>query len=137
MTGRELHKEWVGRKATSAVPWYVKERLLEACGHKCQGPCHQPIGPGNAYDVDHVVELKDWLGEGHGNRESNLQILCRRICHKRKTRIRSIARADESRKRMKLAGHKRLSPNPMPGSKASRWAKRYNRSTGRFETVLR
>lgn len=136
MTGRELYKEWVGKRADSPVPYYVKERLLEAAEHKCQGPCHQPVGPGNLFDVDHIVELVDWLGEGHGNRESNLQILCRRICHKRKTRLRAIARAQERRTRQHLNGHK-VSRRPMPGSKASPWARRYNRETGQWETVKR
>lgn len=136
MTGRALHQEWIGKTATSRVPWRVKERLLEAAENKCQGPCHQPVGPGNPFDTDHIVELEDWLGEGHGNRESNLQILCRKICHKRKTKLAAVARAQARRTREHHAGHK-VSRNPVPGSKASPWARRWNKYEERWEWMKR
>ncbi len=137
MTGRELHQEWIGKTALSPVPWTVKERLLEAAENKCQGPCHQPIGVGNPFDADHIVALKDWLGEGHGNRESNLQLLCRKICHKHKSRVEKIARANAARTRRHLTGHKAPSRNPVPGSKASGWAHRWNKYEQRWQWVKR
>jgi len=125
-------KEWIGKTPNSRPTWAVIERLLEKQENRCAGPCHQEIGDGNAYDADHIVELKD----GGENRESNLQLLCRKVCHKTKTRIRNIARANEKRTRKSMARYARPR-HIVPGSKASKWAKRYNRKTGRFETVRR
>jgi 5-methylcytosine-specific restriction protein A len=30
------------------------------------------IRAGEPWDLDHITALRDWTGEGHGNRESNL-----------------------------------------------------------------
>ncbi len=94
--------EWKGKTPDSRPPWSVIERLLEKQDHKCNGPCQQPIGPGNPYDVDHIIELKD----GGENREGNLQLLCRKICHHDKSTKRQVARARETRKRKKNSGYK-------------------------------
>lgn len=92
MTGRELHEEWVGRTPRSAVPEKVIHRLLDRCNGHCQGPCGQRLVAG-CWDTDHIVPLEDWQGEGHGNRESNLQILCTKVCHRPKTSLEAALRA--------------------------------------------
>lgn len=102
MTGRERHKEWIGKTARSAVPDYVTERLLERCDSKCQGPCGQPLRAG-CWQTDHVIPLRDWRGPGHGNRESNLQILCTKVCHRPKTSIEATLRAKALRKKAHLS----------------------------------
>jgi hypothetical protein len=121
MTGRELHDEWIGKTPRSRPTWACIERLLEKQGHRCAGPCHQKIGPGNGFDADHIVELKD----GGENRESNLQLLCRKVCHKTKSRVRAIARANDARTRQHLAGWK-VSKHIMPGSRRSIYKKKLN-----------
>ena len=68
--------------------------------------CQQPVNAGNPYDVDHVTELRDWTGEGHGNQESNLRILCHKVCHKLKTRLAKQARANSARTRRAIMEHK-------------------------------
>lgn len=124
---RKRTTEWRGRTDDARPPWYVVERLLEAADHRCQGPCGQPVGPGNPFDVDHIVELRD----GGENRESNLQILCRKVCHRTKTAVRHSERGAERRTRQHLSGWT-TSKHIVPGSKASPWKKKLN-----GEVVLR
>jgi hypothetical protein len=99
------NKEWIGRSPDAQPPWAVIERLLAKANHKCQGPCGQPVGPGRPFDVDHIIELAD----GGENRESNLQILCRKICHAKKSGDRHADRSKERRVYRHLAGWKKRS----------------------------
>jgi hypothetical protein len=95
----------MGKTPDAKPPWAVIERLLVRANHKCQGPCGQPVGPGNSFDVDHIIELAD----GGENRESNLQILCRKVCHRTKSGDRHADRCAERRTRKHLAGWKKRS----------------------------
>jgi 5-methylcytosine-specific restriction endonuclease McrA len=114
LTGRELHKEWIGKTARSVVPDYVLDRLLERCGGVCQGPCGQPLVAG-LWQRDHIIPLRDWPGPGHGNRESNLQILCTKVCHRPKTRLENMLRAKALKKRSVLFFPKKQSKHPVRG----------------------
>lgn len=125
---------WVGKTADSTVPERVLERLWKACDGKCQG-CGLDLSD-QAWDADHVVALINWIGEGHGNQETNLQVLGLKCCHRPKTKQDMKIKWQTSRKVRRHAGIKRTR-NPVPGSKASPWKREYNRETGRFETVKR
>lgn len=113
--------EWRGRTADTAVPERVLERLWKKCDGHCQGCGVRLIG--QPWDADHIIELILWTGEGHGNREMNLQVLGLKCCHRAKTKAAMVEKHRSSRKVRSLTGIKR-SRNPMPGSKASPWCKR-------------
>lgn len=63
--------EWIGKTADSKVPPHVRLRVFERWGEKCH-IAKRKIRFGEPWDLDHIVALADWRGEGHGNRESNL-----------------------------------------------------------------
>jgi 5-methylcytosine-specific restriction protein A len=111
--------EWVGRTADSPVPERVLERLWKACGGRCK--CWLNLSD-QAWDADHIVALINWIGEGHGNRESNLQVLGLKCCHRPKTKEDMKIKWQTSRKVRSHAGIKRPR-NPMPGSKRSNMKK--------------
>lgn len=130
--------EWVGKTADTPIPSRVRLRVAKRFDETCQGPCNRPRGMYKYLEVDHVVALVNWTGEGHGNRESNLTLLCDQ-CHKQKTKKDVALKALANRKskaRLFKTGPK-TKGRPVPGSKASPWARRYNRQTGRWETVKR
>ena len=63
--------EWIGKTADSAVPPRVKLRVFE----RLNGTCHISgikIQTGDKWQVEHVIPLILWTGDGHGNRETNL-----------------------------------------------------------------
>lgn len=103
MTGRSV-PEWIGRTADSAIPPHVRLRVYLA--H--DGRCHiagRKILRGEPWDCDHVIALADWMGEGHGNRESNLApALVDK--HRAKTSAENTARADIRGKMSKDLGIK-------------------------------
>ena len=83
MTGRTV-KEWIGKTPDSKPPPRVRLRVFE----RDNGVCHisgRKIQSGDAWDLDHVIALINWTGEGHGNRESNLAPVLRDK-HREKTR---------------------------------------------------
>lgn len=122
--------EWIGSTPDAKVPDRVKARVFE----RHEGRCHitgRKITPGDAWELEHILPL--WKGGEH--RESNLApALVDPHKGKSKAEARERAKSNSVRKRhLGLAKAKR----PVPGSRASKWAKRYNRETGRFETVRR
>lgn len=104
MTGRKT-KEWVGKTADSKIPDRVRDRIFETHGKTCH-VCKGQITPGQRWDTDHVVALKDWTDEGHGNREFNLAP-AHDVCHLGKTAKENSARAPISRKKQKHNGSKK------------------------------
>lgn len=70
MTGRAV-PEWVGSSPDTAVPPRVKLRVWDAHGGRCH-IAKRKIMATEPWDLDHVIALINWSGEGHGNRESNL-----------------------------------------------------------------
>lgn len=109
--------EWIGKTDDAAVPERVLQRLWERCKGKCQG-CGVSLA-GQAWDADHIVALTN----GGKNRESNLQALGVRCCHRPKTKADMKLKWQISRKIRAHTGIKRAR-NPMPGSKRSPWKKR-------------
>lgn len=93
MTGRNLHKDWVGKTPLAEIPPSVKRRILDA-----QRPapnelpicpeCNQPIRVDVTPDYDHKMPLAD----GGAHAESNLRAIHPR-CHKRKTAVEAHERA--------------------------------------------
>ena len=121
MTPRTV-PEWIGKDANSPAPPRVRLRVFEAHG----GICHisgRKIRPGEPWDLDHVTALCNWTGEGHGNRESNLQVLCK-WCHKGKTAGDVAEKSRAYRVKAKLYGKAKAKGRPLPGTKASGWKKR-------------
>lgn len=84
--------EWVGKRPdTWPPPPIVQERICRRYEDVCQGICHQKLGGRLTVHMDHIVPLRDWTGEGHGNRESNIQPICH-LCHRIKTGLENEAR---------------------------------------------
>jgi 5-methylcytosine-specific restriction protein A len=132
-------EEWVGRTDNTPVPGKALERLWKACGGKCQG-CGLDLSD-QAWDADHVTALINWVPtteKPHGNRESNLQVLGLKCCHRPKTKEDLKIKWRTSRYVRSHTGiKKRTTRHIVPGSKRSPWKKAYNKTTGRWETVRR
>lgn len=133
MTGRDLHKDWVGKTPLAAIPSSVKRRVLDA-----QRPapgelpicpeCGQPIRVDVTPDYDHTRPLAD----NGAHAESNLRAIHPR-CHKRKTAVEAHERALSRAATMGAYGIKpKSSSRPMPGSKASGVRRRMNGSVERW-----
>jgi len=56
-------------------------KIFARADGRCQGPCKRKLGPGDRYDVDHIIALE----RGGTDDDDNLQILCEG-CHALKTR---------------------------------------------------
>jgi 5-methylcytosine-specific restriction protein A len=77
-------QEWIGKDDDAKIPDRVRLRVKSRANDCCQN-CGNRVGFGG--EVDHVIALANWSGASglpHGNRESNLQLLCKN-CHKPKT----------------------------------------------------
>lgn len=97
MTGRNLHKEWIGRRPESMPTVKVLLRLFEAQDGICACGCGTKMDfELDQIDCDHRVALKD----GGANVESNLQLLLRRH-HVTKTSAENVARAEAERHKAK------------------------------------
>jgi 5-methylcytosine-specific restriction enzyme A len=85
--------EWIGKNADSwPPPEAVQLRVLLRQDGKCTITGHK-FAPGDAKQLDHIVALADWTGEGHGNREGNLQWILEVLAHRPKTAAENSARA--------------------------------------------
>jgi 5-methylcytosine-specific restriction protein A len=118
VTARSL-PEWIGATPDSKVPDRVRLRIFEREG----GRCHlsgRRIVPGDLWDLDH----KQALINGGEHRESNL-FPALRDKHREKTAQDVAEKAASARVRSKHIGI-RKSANPVPGSKASPWRKRFD-----------
>lgn len=97
MTGRDLHKEWVGKTPLSAIPPTVKRRVLDgqrpADGELPICPeCGQPIRVDVTPEFDHRKPLAD----GGRHAEANLKAVhpkCHRLKSAREAHERALARA--------------------------------------------
>jgi hypothetical protein len=99
--------------------------LLKYNGH-CAG-CGVKITAGVPWDADHIRSLIN----GGENRESNFQPLCRKTCHKTKTKADTAEKAAIYKKRLSNYGLKKPKGRPMPGSKASGFKKKLDGSVVR------
>lgn len=115
--------EWIGKSADSPVPARVKARVITKFGGLCCR-CGLPINDVRKPEFDHTIALVNWRGDGHGNRESNLSLICVPD-HRAKTQA-DVAMKSSEAKRLK----KRLRLQPrrtIPGRKfdgtpiPSRW----------------
>ncbi len=117
------------RKRRSAAQ---REAIAAAYDWTC-GLCGLPIHPvQQSWHLDHEIPLAD----GGEDTDENLRPV-HFNCHLTKTKADVARIAKGKRIRAKHIGSKTPSPRPLPGSKRSRWAKRYDRETGRWVTVQR
>jgi 5-methylcytosine-specific restriction protein A len=108
-----LIKEWVGDTDDTKIPNRVKTRVAK--DYHCK-ECGVRINRGG--EIDHVIRLKDWIATAeapHGNRESNLQLLCK-PCHGKKTSDEATAGAKVERVKKRNAPFSR---------EKTYWAKQY------------
>lgn len=102
--------------------------------YKC-GAIIDPIRNRNAWEAEH--DKSRYMGGD--DFPPNVKPICSPEaggCHTEKTRDDAKVHAKARRVEAKRLGFKR-SKSPVPGSKRSKWKKKYNRQTGRWETVLR
>jgi 5-methylcytosine-specific restriction enzyme A len=95
-------KEWIGATPDSKIPDRVKLRIWD----REDGRCYltgRKIMPSDAYDFEHVIAIALWVGDGHGNRESNIR-LALRDKHREKTALDVREKAVSARKRKKHLG---------------------------------
>jgi 5-methylcytosine-specific restriction endonuclease McrA len=96
--------EWIGKTPDSKVPDHVRQRVF--LRHK--GMCHiakRKIRAAEPWELEHVIALRDWTKEGHGNRESNLAPALKDK-HREKTTAEASDRAITDRIAKKHAGIK-------------------------------
>ncbi len=123
--------EWIGKTDDQKVPPRVRLRVFK--DHN--GVCHisgRKIQPGEEWELEHIQSLES----GGEHRESNMAPALVEP-HKEKTAQESGVRKKVNRTRKKHLGIRDQNRRPIPGSKRSGWASKYNRKTGRFETVRR
>lgn len=109
--------EWIGRTDDTPAPPRVRLRVFEA--H--EGRCHisgRKIGPGDKWELDHVVALVN----GGENRESNLAPALTSE-HRKKTAQDVAQKAKDRRVRQKHLGIYQ-SKSTLPGSKNSKWKRK-------------
>jgi 5-methylcytosine-specific restriction protein A len=117
------------RKRRSAAQ---REAIAAAHNWTCCLCGHQIDPVRDDWHLDHEIPLAD----GGEDTVENIKPVHAR-CHRSKTAADVARIAKGKRIRAKHIGSKTPSPRPLPGSKRSRWAKRYDRETGRWVTVQR
>lgn len=126
-------KEWIAKHDDQTIPLSVRLRVLERFDCTCQGPCHRKLTPRDKHiHFDHKLPLAD----GGEHRENNLWPMCVG-CHGLKTSTEATARARTRSLKAKAFGIAPASKRPVPGSRNSPWARRFNKHTQRWETVPR
>jgi len=123
--------EWVGKTALSRLSGETKDRILHRFGDGC-ADCTREFSPKLKPQFDH----RPPLSQGGENRESKIEPVCAE-CHRQRSSKDGRVRAAIKRYRAKLWGIKAPSKHPVPGGKRTKLKKKYNRETGRFETVRR
>jgi 5-methylcytosine-specific restriction endonuclease McrA len=123
MTTRREVPEWIGKTPDTALPARVKERIIDRQGGKCAiyGTTFTAL---DRPEFDHITALRD----GGENRESNFHAICR-TAHATKTAREAKDRAKVNRLKAKHLGYERKPSQPMPGSKASKWKRKMDRTT--------
>ncbi|SEB78447.1 MULTISPECIES: HNH endonuclease [Rhodobacterales] len=106
------HPEWIGKTPDTAVPSWVKSRILDAQDGRC-AECRNDFCAQLRPEFDHITALIN-LGE---NRESNLQALCG-PCHGKKTAADVALKAKVARVRGNHLGLKPKSSRPVGGQNA-------------------
>lgn len=106
MTGRDLHKDWVGKTPLSAIPASVQRRVLfsqrPAPGELPICPeCGQPVRVDVTPEFDHQIPLAD----GGAHAESNLRAIHPK-CHRLKTAKEAHERAETRASQMAAYGLK-------------------------------
>ncbi|MCL4065320.1 HNH endonuclease [Pseudomonas sp. GX19020] len=101
--------EWIGKTPDTAVPSWVKSRVLASQGDCCAN-CRNAFSARLRPEFDHITALIN-LGE---NRESNLQALCG-PCHSQKTAADVALKAKVARVRGKHLNLKPKSSRPVGG----------------------
>lgn len=121
--------EWVGKTPDSAIPERVQLRVIDATDGCC-AVCGSQFGARNKPEVDHIMALVNWskniLG-GHGNRESNLQALCK-VCHAGKTVGDVGTKAQTARMRKKHLGIKPRKPGGFQTNRDGKFKKKMDGS---------
>lgn len=116
--------EWVGKTPDSVPPPRVVLRILE----RYERLCHR-IGQlihgkrGVHWDIDHIIALANWTGDGHGNRESNMAPILLKP-HKIKTAEDRLKKAARDRSVKKQYGIRNSSYKPLPGGRHDRLKKK-------------
>ncbi len=123
-------KEWVGKTADSRPSDHCVLRLMRAQQGRC-AVCTRKLGPANPFTIDHIKALVfDVDPPHHGNRESNLQLICTDPCSKEKSGEETSRKAKADAFAVKHYGidkqrkEKSRYHRPMPGSRASPWKKK-------------
>ncbi len=115
------------RFSAKALEFRLREDFQGRCAE-----CRMKVGGAAGLEWDHRVPIE----LGGEDELINLQPLCRG-CHKAKTRADARHIAKGKRMNQRDMGIKRQPKAVVPGSRASKWKRAYNRETGRFETVRR
>lgn len=115
--------EWIAKHDDQRVPPRVRQRIFERHGGKCHITGRE-IRPGDAWDLDHIVELI--MGGEH--RESNLApALCEP--HKAKTKTAMAVKKKVVRVAKKHQGIATPSQRPIQGRGFEKVAKTHKRPT--------
>lgn len=96
-------------------------RLFQRAGGCCQ-LCGMKIAAGAGFDVDHITPLE----LGGEDDTPNFQVVCR-PCHRIKTAQDVTAIRKAQRREARQIGA-RVSRNPLPGGRKSKWRKRLDGS---------
>lgn len=95
---RRAVPEWIGSSPDAKVPMKVRLRIFEANAGRC-GLTGKKIGPGDAWDLDHKVPLRN----GGAHRETNLWPVLKQA-HREKTARENRDGAKADRIRLKHTG---------------------------------
>lgn len=99
--------EWIGATPDSKVPDHVRQRVFLRHGGRCH-IARRKIRAGEPWELEHVIAIRDWTGEGHGNRESNLAPALKDK-HREKSAVEASERASVNRKQAKHIGIRKRS----------------------------
>ncbi|MET0530056.1 MAG: HNH endonuclease [Microvirga sp.] len=130
-TGPRPVPEWIGKTSLTRIPREIKDRILLRFHGGC-ADCTRLFGPRLKPQFDHRPPLHN----GGENRESKIEPVCAE-CHRIRSDEDTVKRAAIKRYRAKLWGLQAPSKHPVPGGKRTKWKKKYNKLSGRFETVRR
>lgn len=111
--------EWVGKTDDAAIPKRVKLRIFARCEGRC-GLTGAKIQVGDAYDFDHIKELRD----GGEHRELNLHPVLR-AAHRIKTAEGKARQAKADRVRFKHITPKADWPRASPPIKSRGFRNRW------------
>lgn len=125
--------EWIGANDDSQIPHRVKTRVADSANNCCQ-ICGVRIS--SRGEIDHVIALKNWNStdeEYHGNRESNLRLLCA-PCHRLKSNrdVSEKSKIYQTKKRMGPLKREHKPRNQL-SKKMDGTIARWNPQTGKYD----